>query len=65
MKRKKLNGKLTLNKRSVSELNESLKDNVKGGGASDSCVPYCNTYYSCGCNPNTNFWNCTLQVQCR
>jgi hypothetical protein len=64
MKKKKLNVKLKLNKRNVSELTEALNNNVKGGGTWQSCPPYCNTFYSCGCNPNTNYWDCTLQVQC-
>ncbi|WP_340199021.1 class I lanthipeptide [Ascidiimonas sp. W6] len=59
MKKKKLNAKLTLNKRNVSELNESLKDTVKGGGPTDSCVPYCQTYYSCKCTQPTYYWACS------
>ena len=55
--KKKLNVKLTLNKRSVSELNNSVKNNLKGG-ATDSCQPFCNTFYSCDCPGPTLYWGC-------
>lgn len=64
MKKKKVDAKLKLNKRNISELSEGLKPGVKGGGTWQSCVPWCNTYYSCGCNPYTEYWDCTGQVQC-
>ena len=63
MKKKKLNAKLSLNKRNISELTDAM-DQVKGGNTFQSCPPYCNTFYSCGCNQNTNYWDCTYQVQC-
>ncbi len=64
MKRKKLDvKKLKLDKRSIVSLDKV--EGIEGGGTWQSCQPYCNTYYSCGCNPNTNYWGCTGQTQCR
>ncbi|XLS28335.1 class I lanthipeptide [Flavobacteriaceae bacterium M23B6Z8] len=54
MKKKKLNAGLALNKRTVSELHENAQERVKGG----------RTFYSCGCNQQTNYWDCSFQVQC-
>ena len=61
MKRKKLNAKLSLNKRNVSELNETVQDQVKGAGTFQSCPPYCATYYSCKCTQPTYYWACSNQ----
>lgn len=64
MKKKKLNAGLSLNKRTVSELKQNTQEGVKGGAPTDSCRPQCGTFYSCGCNQQTNYWDCSFQVQC-
>ena len=59
MKKKKLQTKLMLNKRNVSELNTKAENNIKGGATFISCPPYCATYYSCKCTQPTYYIGCT------
>lgn len=51
MKKKKINSKLNLSKKIITNLNE-----VKGGGFTDGCTD--------GCSPAQTAWNCTAGGNC-
>ncbi len=67
MKTKKINQKLTLNKRTVASLDDSDLNSVKGGGPTDTCGTcdsVCATYSDCSthCGPCATNSGCACIV---
>jgi hypothetical protein len=73
MKKVKFNSKLSLNKETVANLNNSELNNVKGGETNGVtvCWAICDTKADCPtnspCNPTNALWTCTCDTlkQCQ
>ncbi len=66
--KKKKNLKLTLNKQKVSELNETVKNQIKGGGSNYGCGGGPTDLSDCcgggGTNPSRFIYTCRMHMTC-